>query len=168
VDFHWRGMRKDIKKLVKECEVCQVNKHETIHPAGLLQPLPILTRAWSDISMDFIEGLPSSHGCNVILVVVDRFTKYGYFLSLSHPYTASKVAHIFLTHIFKLHGMPKTIVSDRDPTFASTFWRELFQLQGISLAFSSTYHPQSDGQTEALNKCIKTYLRCYTRAKPKE
>jgi IS30 family transposase len=118
--------------------------------------------------MDFIEGLPSSHGCNVILVVVDRFTKYGYFLSLSHPYTASKVAYIFLTHIFKLHGMPKTIVSDRDPTFASTFWRELFQLQGISLAFSSTYHPQSDGQTEALNKCIKTYLRCYTRAKPKE
>jgi hypothetical protein len=156
VDFYWRGMRKDIKKLVKECEVCQVNKHETIHLAGLLQPLPIPTRAWSDISMDFIEGLPSSHGCNVILVVVDRFTKYGHFLSLSHPYTASKVAHIFLTHIFKLHGMPKTIVSDRAlptsgyitcPTFTSTFWRELFQLQGISLAFSSAYHPQSDGQS---------------------
>lgn len=100
--------------------------------------------------------------------MVDRFTKYGHFLPLAHPYTASTVAQVFLTHIFKLHGMPKTIVSDRDPVFTSSFWRELFHLQGISLAFSSAYHPQSDGQTESLNKCLETYLRCYAGAKPKD
>jgi hypothetical protein len=104
----------------------------------------------------------------VILVVVDKFTKYSHFLPLSHPYTASKVVHIFLYNIVKLHGMPKTIVSDKNPIFTSTFWRELFQLQGISLAFSSTYHPQSDGQTESLNKYLETYLRCYAGTKPKE
>jgi hypothetical protein len=146
-DFYWSGMCKDIKKFVRKCSVCQENKHETTHPAGLLQPLPIPTQAWSDISMDFIEGLPSSQGFTVIFVVVDRFTKYGHFLPLSHPYTASKVAEIFLANVLKLHGMPRTIVSDRDLVCTSSFWRDLFKLQGISLALSSAYHPQSDGQT---------------------
>jgi len=166
-DFYWSGMRRDIKRYVRECEICQANKPETIHPPGLLQPLPIPTRIWSDISMDFIEGLPLSHGFSIILAVIDRFSKYAHFIPLSHPYTASSVAQTFLANIFKLHGMPNTIVSDRDPVFTSTFWRELFHLQGISLAFSSAYHPQSDGQTESLNKCIETYLRCYAGTKPK-
>jgi transposase InsO family protein len=117
--------------------------------------------------MDLIEGLPLPLGSTVILVV-DRFTKYGHFLSLSHPYKASKVAQIFLAKVLKLRGMPKTIVSDEDPIFTSSFWRELFHLQGISLTFSSAYHPQSDGQVEALNKCLETYLKCYAVAKPKE
>jgi hypothetical protein len=168
LDFYWKGMRNDIKKFVRECDICQVNKHETFHPAGLLQPLPIPSRKWADISMDFIEGLPPSHGYTVILVVIDRFSKYGHFLPLSHPYTASTFAHLFLSQIFKLHGMPQTIVSDRDPLFTSSFWRELFHLQGISLAFSSAYHPQFDGQTESLNKCLETYLRCYSGSKPKD
>jgi hypothetical protein len=111
--------------------------------------------------MDFIEGLPPSQGTMVILVVVDRFSKYGHFLPLSHPYTASTVATLFFTNIFKLHGMPQTIVSDHDPIFTNTFWGELFQLQGISLAFSSAYHPQFDCQTKALNKCLETYLRFF-------
>jgi hypothetical protein len=166
-NFIWKGMRQDIKKFVRECAVCQVSKPESIHPPGLLQPLPIPSRVWSDISMDFIEGLPSSHGFSVIMVVVDRFTKYGHFITLAHPYTASKVAQLFLANVLKLHGMPTTIVSDRDRVFTSSFWQELFRLQGVSLAFSSAYHPQSDGQTEALNKCIETYLRCYSASTPK-
>lgn len=118
--------------------------------------------------MNFIEGLPTSHGSSVILVVVDQFTKYWHFISLSHPYTTSKLAHNFLTNILKLHRMPKTIVLDIDLIFTSSFWRELFHLQGISLAFSWAYHPQSDGQTEALNKCLEMYLRCYAGVRPKE
>jgi hypothetical protein len=116
------GMRKDIRQFVQECVVCQVGKPELIHPPGLLQPLPIPSRVWSDISMDFIEGLPISHGSSVILVVVDRFTKYGHFIALSHPYTASKVAQVFIANVLKLHGMPTTIVLDRDPVFTSSFW----------------------------------------------
>jgi len=167
VNFLWTGMKADIKTFVRECQVCQENKHETVLPAGLLQPLPIPSRVCSDISLDFIEGLPLSQGFSVILVVVDRLTKYGHFLPLAHPYSASKVAQLFMANIFKLHGMSSTIVSDRDPTFTSSFWCDLFRLQGSTLAFSSAYHPQSDGQTEAHNKCLETYLCCYERAKPK-
>jgi hypothetical protein len=127
-DFYWKGMQKDIKRFIRECEVCQRNKYENISPAGLLQPLPIPSRVWTDISMDFVEGLPLSKGHSVIFVVVDRLSKYAHFMSLSHPYTAATVAQLFMANIFKLHGMPQFIVSNRDPTFTSTFWRELFKL----------------------------------------
>jgi len=162
-NFIWKGMRQDIKKFVQECAACQVSKPKTIHPPGLLQPLPIPSRVWSDISMDFIDGLPSSHGFSVIMVVVDCFMKYGHFIALSHPYTASKVAQLFLANVLKLHGMPTTIVSDRELVFTSSFWNELLWLQEISLAFSSAYHQQ----TETLNKCVETYLRCYSTSTPK-
>jgi hypothetical protein len=121
-------MHKDIKKFVRECSVCQENKPETVASPGLLQPLPIPNRVWSAISMDFIKGLPISHNFSVIFVVVDRLTKYGHFIPLAHPFSASKVAQVFMTHVLKLHGMPTTIVSDRDRIFTSSFWKELFQL----------------------------------------
>jgi len=128
VDFYWPGMRKDIRKLIREFSVCQASKVENIHPAGLLQPLPIPRQSWSDISTDFIDGLPISYGHSVILVIVDRLTKYGHFFSLSHPYTAVTVANLFFTQAFKRHGLPQTIVSDRDAVFTSSFWKELFWL----------------------------------------
>ena len=92
-----------------------------------------------------MEGLPKSMGFEVILVVVDRLTKYVHFVSVSHPYSAAKIASLYMQHIFKLHGMPSSIVSDRDATFTSLFWSKLFRLQGTILAMSTTYHPQTNG-----------------------
>ena len=99
-----------MENFVKQCMVCQQAKHDHTHPAGLLQPLPIPEGAWQDISLDFIEGLPMSHNSNVILVIVDRFTKYAHFLPLKHPFTASQVAKLLLDSMIKLHGVPKTMV----------------------------------------------------------
>lgn len=153
-------MTRDIQTYVRECTICQRNKAEQVASPGLLQPLPIPRRIWESISIDFVEGLPKSHGKQVIFVVVDRLSKYAHFLSLAHPYIAVDVAKLFLDSIFKLHGLPTTIVSDRDPIFLSEVWKEFFSLQGVALHKSSAYHPQTDGQTEIVNKVLETYLRC--------
>ncbi|KAL0325112.1 UNVERIFIED_CONTAM: Retrovirus-related Pol polyprotein from transposon [Sesamum radiatum] len=131
------------------------------------QPLPIPEQAWSCISMDFIEGLPSSEGKDSILVGVDRITKYSHFIALKHPYTATSIAKLFFDNIYKLHGLPTSIVTDKDKIFTSKFWKELFSLSGVSLDMSSDYHPQSDGQTERVNQCLENYLRCMCHQKPK-
>ena len=154
-------MKGDIRRFVAECDVCQQNKFETIAPPGLLQLLPLPQRIWSDISMDFIVGLPNCKGKSVIMVIVDRLSKYSHFIALAHPYNASMVAQLFIEHVFRLHGMPNSIVSDTDPVFISSFWREFFKLQGSKLCMSSGYHPQTDGQTEVMNRCLETYLRCF-------
>uniref|UniRef100_A0A0A9BSM5 Integrase catalytic domain-containing protein n=1 Tax=Arundo donax TaxID=35708 RepID=A0A0A9BSM5_ARUDO len=143
--FHWRGLKQDVEEFVKQCGVCQQAKHERVHPAGLLQPLPIPVGVWQDITMDFIESLPKSEEVDVILVVVDRLSKYAHFIPLHHPFTAQQVARAVLDNVVKLHGMPKSMVSDRDKVFTSAFWCELFQLMDIKLHLSSAYHPQTDG-----------------------
>jgi len=112
--FYWKGMKKDVDSYVQQCSVCQQAKHNHSHPAGLLQPLPIPDGVWQDLSMDFIEGLPKSEGYSVILVVVDRLTKFAHFLPVKHSYTAVSIAKVFLDNIVKMHGLPKIIVTDRD------------------------------------------------------
>jgi hypothetical protein len=164
-DFFWDGLKTDVQRLVAECLVCQQNKVETIKTPGLLQPLSIPSQRWEEVSMDFITGLPKSEGKSVIMVIVDRLTKYAHFCALSHPFKASTVATTFMETVQKLHGNPKIIVSDRDPIFTGHFWTELFSCLGTQLAHSSSYHPQSDGQTEIVNKCLEGYLRCFVSDK---
>ena len=146
---------------VQECSICQQNKIEHIHPAGLLQPLPIPEQKWESISMDFITGLPKVQGKDCLYVMVDRLTKFAHFFSISSDYFAAQVVELFFREVFKLHGLPKTIVSDRDSRFTGAFWQELFRVAGSKLATSTIYHPQSDGQTEIVNKWIEGYLRNY-------
>lgn len=117
--------------------------------------------------MDFIVQLPPSHGKTTIWVVIDRLSKFGHFIALGNHYTAATLTHEFLANIYHLHGIPKSIVSDRDPLFLSKFWVELFKQLGTTLAHSSAYHPQSDGQSEVLNRCLETYLRCFASDEPK-
>jgi transposase InsO family protein len=167
-DFHTPRARAIIQDLVRHCITCQRNKTEHLHPAGLLAPLPVPTSVWSDISMDIIEGLPKVGGKSVILLVVDRFSKYVHFIALRHPYSAETVASVFFSEVVRLHGLPSTIVSDRDPVFTSTFWTTFFKLMGTKLHMSSAFHPQSDGQTEAVNKTIGMYLRCLTGDRPRQ
>jgi transposase InsO family protein len=117
--------------------------------------------------MDFISGLPVSHKYNCIMVVVDKFSKYAHFLVLAHPFSALTVAKLYLSAIYKLHGLLASIVSDRDPIFTSKLWQDLFRLAGTKLCLSSAYHPQSDGQTERVNQCLEAYLRCLVHSCPK-
>ncbi|GKC05854.1 retrotransposable element Tf2, partial [Tanacetum coccineum] len=111
-------------------------------------PLPILKLVWAEISMDFIEGLHSSNGKTIIFVVVDRLNKYAYFVPLSHTFTDAQIGQVFLENVYKLYGLPKVIVSDRDKVFLSLFWKELFKALQVILHLTTPYHPQSDGQTE--------------------
>jgi hypothetical protein len=126
------------------------------------------SKAWEIISLDFIEGLPRSASVSCILIVVDKFIKFAHFLPLHHPYTASSVASVFMDAVYKLHGLPASIISDRDLIFISKFWQSLFKLAGTNLWMSSSYHLQSDGQTKQVNQCLETFLRCFVHSCPRK
>jgi hypothetical protein len=161
-------MKQFIADKVAHCPVYQISKTKSIHYPGLLDPLNIPKMKWSEISMDFIEGLPTSKGKNVILVVVDRLTKYAHFLTLAHPFTSQTVANLFLDNIVKLHGPPQVIVSDRDKIFTSKLWQEMLTAYKVDLHYSTAYHPESDGETERVNQCLEQYLRCMALKEPKK
>lgn len=166
--FHWPGLKQEVITFVKACPVCQINKAEHTPYPGLLQPLPVPDFAWYHISMDFVEGLPVSEHKDLILVVVDRFTKYAHFISMRHPISVHSVARAFSENVFKLHGLPAVIVTDRDKIFTSHLWQALFKNLGVKLHMSTSYHPQSDGQTERVNQCLESYLRCMAFKNPKK
>lgn len=151
---------------MQSCDTCQRAKTEHCRKPGLLQPHEIPPHPWHTISWDFVEGLPSSQGYQVILVVIDKFTKFAHFLPLKHPYTALQVAQVFFNQVYRLHGMPTRIISDRDPVFTCLFWQELFRLSDTILNMSSARHPETDGQTERLNQCLEAFLRCSTHDAP--
>jgi len=165
-NFTWPGIREDVQQFVAACLDCLHTKYETQKTAGLLCPLPIPSSPWEDLSLDFIVGLPAYHGHTTILVVVDRFSKGIHSGMLQPHYTAHKVALLFMDIVGKIHGMPRSLVSDRDPLFISHFWQDLFKISGTKLCMSSAYHPLSDGQTEVLNRVVEQYLRTFVHNKP--
>jgi hypothetical protein len=160
--YFWPKMARDVLRYVKTCDSCQRNKPANRRPAGPLQPLPIPEGRWEDISMDFIVELPrTKQGYDAILVVVDRLTKRAHFIPTTTDMTAPGAARAFVDNIFRLHGLPRTIVSDRDPRFTSDFWKELFKILGVRLTPSTAYHPETDGQTERVNRTLGQVLRAY-------
>jgi len=145
--FFWPGMKSAVREYVQTCSVCQQAKPDRARYPGLLQPLPVPSSAWDMASLDFVEGLPRSGNSDTILVVVDKYSKFAHFILLCHPFTAFSVAKAFMDHVYKLHGMPTSLISDRDRVFTSNLWKELFGLSGVQLRMSSAYHPPTDGQT---------------------
>jgi len=158
-------MSRNIHKYAAECDKCQRNKSENIMTPGLLHRLNIPNQKWEEISMDFIEGLLVSEGKDKIFIAVNRLTKYAHFIAMKKSDSAKQIAEIFCKNIYKLHGFPKVIVSDRDAKFKGNFWKALFNNIGTYLNMNSAYHPQTDGQTEVVNKCLEAYLRCYATEK---
>ena len=155
-------MRAFVNTYVQGCETCTRNKTPRHQPYGLLQPLPIPDIPWQSISMDSIVKLPLSKGFNSILVVVDRLTKMAHFIPYQERgFDAPNLATVFQQHIFRLHGIPKDIISDRGPVFNSKFWRAFTSGLGIKCNFSTAFHPQTDGQTERVNQTLEQYLRMF-------
>ncbi|KAA0025885.1 ty3-gypsy retrotransposon protein [Cucumis melo var. makuwa] len=155
--YWWRNMKREVANFVSRCLVCQQVKAPRQRPAGLLQPLSVPGWKWESVSMDFITGLPKTlKGYTVIWVVVDRLTKSAHFILGKSTYTASKWGQLYMTEIVRLHGVPVSIVSDRDARFTSKFWKGLQLALATRLDFSTTFHPQTDGQTERLNQLPAT------------
>ncbi|KAL0556761.1 hypothetical protein IC582_005277 [Cucumis melo] len=158
--YWWRNMKREVAEIVSKCLVCQQVKAPRQKPAGLLQPLSIPEWKWENVSMDFITGLPRTlRGFTVIWVVVDRLTKSAHFVPGKSTYTASKWAQLYMSEIVRLHGVPVSIVSDRDARFTFKFWKGLQTAMGTRLDFSTAFHPQTDGQTERLNQVLEDMLR---------
>ncbi|KAE9290632.1 hypothetical protein PR003_g25242 [Phytophthora rubi] len=160
-DFFWPRMYKWIRKWTRSCEICQRVKPAASKQAPL-RPLPIATSAWRSVSMDFIFGLPrDAEGRTGVLVFVDRFSKMVHLAPVAAEVTAGESAELFLDLVFRHHGLPESIVSDRDPRFTSAFWTRLFALLGTRLLMSTAAHPETDGQTERVNRVLEDVLRSY-------
>jgi hypothetical protein len=163
--FYWIGMNKEIKKYVQSCDSCQKVKASNQKEAGLLQSIPIESVPFRSISMDFITNLPKTKSGNeTIFVVVDRFSKMAEFIAMPSDLNAKQVAKLFIDNVFKHHGMPQHIISDRDAKFTSIFWKTFFKRLGTKISLTTAYHPQADGQTERTNRTLEDYLRHFVNA----
>jgi len=164
--FWWPSMVLGVREYIEACTVCAVKKTSSRSRMGLLQPLPIPSRPWSDISMDFVTGFPVSKGNPTVLTVVDRFSKMTNFVALPKLPSAKETTQIMMQTIFRIHGFPKDIVSDRGPQFISQFWREFCQLIGATASLTSGYHLEANCKTKLLNQQLETGLRCLVSKNP--
>jgi hypothetical protein len=165
--YFWPGMKKEVANYIARCLECQKVKTEHRHPAGLLQPFPIPEWKWEVVTVDFITKLPRTvKQHDSIMVVVDKLTKETHFIPVKTTHKETNIAEIYMKEVVRLHGVPKEIVSDRDPKFTSNFWKGLFKGFGTNLNLSTTYHPESDGKTERTNRIIEDMLRMYVMDQP--
>ena len=164
--FWWPTMTADTRAFVSACTVCARGKSSNQPPAGLLRPLPVPSRPWSHLALDFVTGLPLSQGNTVVLTVVDRFSKAVHFVALPKLPSALETANLLVHHVFRLHGIPLDIVSDRGPQFISQVWKAFCRALGASVSLSSGYHPQTNGQTERANQDLEVALRCVAAKNP--
>ncbi|KAL8445313.1 hypothetical protein Emed_005713 [Eimeria media] len=160
--FYWEGVKDFVERYVETCVRCQHSKAVCKKPAGLLHSLTIPTKRWDSISMDFITGLPmTSKGNDAILVVVDRLSKMAHFIPLPVTATAQDVATLFIREVVRFHGVPSSIITDRDARFLSQFWKDFTSRLDIQRCLSSAFHPQTDGQTERTNQTLERLLRSF-------
>lgn len=161
--FYWPKLRNIVERYVTTCLACQQNKATNKLQLGLLQPLPIPDKPWQQVTMDLITQLPRTvQGHDAIVVFVDKLTKMVHCCATTTSVTAPELATIFFQEVVRLHGIPASIVSDRDTRFTSLFWQSLWGLIGTSLDMSTAFHPQTDGQTERANRTIEEMMRAYT------
>ena len=157
--YFWPIMRNEITKFVERCCICQVSKGTTTN-VGLYMPLPVPDQPWIHVSMDFVLGLPrTQRGNDSIFVIVDRFSKMAHFIACKKTSDAVNVAQLYFRKVYRLHGLPQSIVSDHDVRFLSHFWRCLWRLANTTLNFISAYHHQTDGQTKVVNHSLGNLLR---------
>jgi len=160
-NYWWPQMSRYIGQYVKTCDPCLRTKIQRRRPTGELHPLPTPENRWDVISVDFIVELPDSHGYDAVMNVVDSVGKRAHFIPTTTTITALGAARLFLHNVWKLHGLPRRVVSDRGPQFVAEFTRELYRLLGITLSTTTAYHPQADGQTERVNQELEQYLRVF-------
>jgi hypothetical protein len=160
--FWWPSLHQDVLKYVGSCPFCQRNKSAVQAPAGLLQSLPVPGRRWESISVDFITKLPLTRsGNDAICVFVDRLSKMIHLEPCKTSIDTLGTAKLYVKRVLSLHGVPRSIISDRGPQFASALWRAMHRLMGATVKLSSAYHPQTDGGTERVNRTLEAYLRHY-------
>ncbi|KAG7661734.1 uncharacterized protein J8A68_004750 [[Candida] subhashii] len=160
--YWWPNMHETVRYFIRHCETCQAIKPSTQLGYGLLHPIPIPTRRWQSITMDFISGFKETQGKNQVLIVVDRLTKRAHFIPCSKNLTAQECASLILNEVIKHHGVPEEIITDRDSLFTSHFWQEFFTDLQTKLKYSTPNHPQTDGQTERTNRTFIQLLRAFS------
>jgi hypothetical protein len=158
--YWWYGLKRDVAEYVALCDTCQRVKAEHQSPTGLLQPMQIPEWKWEEVGMDFIVGLPcTQRGFDSIWMIVDRLTKVAHFIPVRTTYSSAKLVELYMERIVSLHGVPKKIMSDRGTQFTSYYWQKVQESLGTKLNFSTTYHPQTDGQNERINQILEDMLR---------